>query len=164
MDEVSVLYRYLPVKYVHESDVSSSFVRVKDRHTVMITVFDNGLKAPLTIIGKSKRPRNFPRHMYKNLETAGFSIMNTPINVTHKTFGRLWYLALTKWDRYRGGIWDTCWIISLLNQSTTIYFRTNRRYLYLPTQDPLFNLLIVISDARLSVLMGGCLYLTFWKR
>lgn len=62
-DEVAVLYRCLPSRAVHENTGTSSFVRVKDRITVVLTVFANGDKAPLKVIGKSKRPRSFPRHL-----------------------------------------------------------------------------------------------------
>ncbi|PXF47321.1 Tigger transposable element-derived protein 4 [Gracilariopsis chorda] len=62
-DEVALLYRCLPSRTVHENNGTSSFVRVKDRMTAVLTVYADGKKAPLTVIGKSMRPRSFPRHV-----------------------------------------------------------------------------------------------------
>ena len=61
-DEVAVLYLFLPSRAVHENTGTSSFVRMKDRLTVVLTVFANDARAPPRVIGKSKRPRGFPRY------------------------------------------------------------------------------------------------------
>ena len=59
-DEVAVLYRALPSRCISQN--GTAYERIKDRLTAVLTVFADGSKAPLTIIGKSKRPRSFPRH------------------------------------------------------------------------------------------------------
>ena len=61
-DEVAVLFRCLPSHAVHDAGNVASFTRVKDRLTAVLTIFADGSKAPLTIIGKSKKLRSFPRH------------------------------------------------------------------------------------------------------
>lgn len=50
-DEVVVLYRSLPSKSL--SQQASAYKRIKDGLTAVLTVFADGTKAPLTIIGKS---------------------------------------------------------------------------------------------------------------
>lgn len=68
-DEVSALYRCISEISVDELHVSYSFVRFKDRLTVVLTFLAYGLKSPLTIIGKSKRSGIIHRYMdtYRNL-------------------------------------------------------------------------------------------------
>ena len=61
-DEVAVLYRCLPIRALQDSEVGTSFIRVKDRLTVVLTIYADRSKAPLTIIGTSRNPRSFPRH------------------------------------------------------------------------------------------------------
>lgn len=62
-DEVAVLHRSFPSRTVLVTDRASSYTRVKDRLTAVPTVFADGTKAPLVIIGKSKRPKSFPEHL-----------------------------------------------------------------------------------------------------
>lgn len=62
-DEVAVLYRCLPGRAIDKSHVGNSFIRIRDRLTVVLTVKAEGTKALPTIIGKSNRPRSFQRHL-----------------------------------------------------------------------------------------------------
>lgn len=50
-DEVAVFYQCMPIRAIHESDVSSSFIWNKDRFIVILTIFVYGKKAPLIMIG-----------------------------------------------------------------------------------------------------------------
>lgn len=61
-DEVGVLYRSFPSRAIRSMDAASTYERIKDRLTAVLTVYADGRKAPLTIIGSAKRPRSFPRH------------------------------------------------------------------------------------------------------
>lgn len=58
-DEVAVLYRCLPGRAVHYTSVGTSFVCLKDRLTVVLAVYADGKKAPLTVIEKAKNPVAF---------------------------------------------------------------------------------------------------------
>ena len=60
-DEVGVLYRSFPSRAINPLDKSTSASLIKDRLTAVLTVYADGTKAPLVIIGKAKRPRSFPR-------------------------------------------------------------------------------------------------------
>ena len=60
-DEVGVLYRSFPSRALRPGNATHSHKRVKDRLTAVLTIFADGTKAPLTIIGKSRRPKSFPR-------------------------------------------------------------------------------------------------------
>lgn len=60
-DEVAVIYRCIPSRAMNEGRGTSSFIRVKNRLTVVLTIFSNGEKAPLSVLEKSMRPRSFPR-------------------------------------------------------------------------------------------------------
>lgn len=62
-DEVALLYRSFPSLAIRDRTDPSTYKRVKDRLTAVLTVFADGRKAPLTIIGKTKRTRSFPRHL-----------------------------------------------------------------------------------------------------
>ena len=61
-DEVALLYRALPRRSFRDSTKPASYSLIKDRLTAVLTVYADGRKAPLTIIGKSICPRSFPRH------------------------------------------------------------------------------------------------------
>lgn len=61
-DEVALLYRSFPSRAIRSSNRAATYGRVKDRLTAVLTVFADGRKAPLVVIGKSKTPRSFPRH------------------------------------------------------------------------------------------------------
>lgn len=60
-DEVGVLYRSFPSRSINPRDQSTGYKRVKDRLTAVLTVFADGTKGPLAIIGPSARPASFPR-------------------------------------------------------------------------------------------------------
>ena len=79
-DEVVFLYLYFPSRAVNESAGIYSFVRLKDRMTVVLTAFANGSKAPLTVIGKSKRPRTFPRHFNRARNQGPFYVQENAWN------------------------------------------------------------------------------------
>lgn len=61
-DEVALLYRALPRRSIRDCYNHSSYHLIKDRLTAVLTVYADGRKAPLTVIGKSARPCSFPRH------------------------------------------------------------------------------------------------------
>lgn len=61
-DEVAVLYRSLPTKSGVTNNRPASNLRVKDRLTAVLTVYANGDKGPLVVIGKSSRPESFPKN------------------------------------------------------------------------------------------------------
>ena len=60
-DEIGVLYRSFPSRALRPGNATHSYKRVKDRLTAVLTIFADGTKAPLTIIGKSRRAKSFPR-------------------------------------------------------------------------------------------------------
>lgn len=62
-EEVSVIYRCLPRRSVHERDLSSSLFFVKDGPTVVIKIVSNDVKDPLEIIRKPKRLQSITGHM-----------------------------------------------------------------------------------------------------
>ena len=58
-DEVGVLYRSFPSRAIRSVDTASTYERIKDRLTVVPTVYADGRKAPLTIIGTENGPGAF---------------------------------------------------------------------------------------------------------
>ena len=60
-DEVACLYRSFPSRTIRSVSFAHSYKRVKDRLTAVLTIFADRTKAPLIIIGKTRRPRSFPR-------------------------------------------------------------------------------------------------------
>lgn len=60
-DEVGVLYRSLPSRSINPRDMPTGHKRVKDRLTAVLTVYADGTKGPLVVIGPSARPVSFPR-------------------------------------------------------------------------------------------------------
>lgn len=105
-EEVSFLYRFISGISLHELNGSTSFVHVKNRLIFVITVFSNGVKSPLTIIGNSKRPRIFLLRMDTSRDFGLLFYAQTNY-CAQNSFGRLWSVALTKFDSYTGGIWDS---------------------------------------------------------
>lgn len=77
-DEVAVFYRSFRTCTLQFKDATSSFELVKACLNAVLTVFSDGTKAPLTIIGNSKRRKSFPRHFdaLKDLKVFFFSQSN----------------------------------------------------------------------------------------
>lgn len=61
-DEVAVLYRSFPSRSIRNVNDPATYTRIKDRLTAVLTFYADGRKAPLTIIGKVKGPKSFPRN------------------------------------------------------------------------------------------------------
>ncbi|PXF41858.1 hypothetical protein BWQ96_08418 [Gracilariopsis chorda] len=59
-DEVAILFRSLRSRPISQD--GTAYERVEERLTAVLTIFGDGTKAFLTIIGNSKRPQSFPRH------------------------------------------------------------------------------------------------------
>ena len=53
-DEVGVLYRSFASGSIRSVDTASTYERIKDRLTAVLTVYADGKEAPLTIIGTAK--------------------------------------------------------------------------------------------------------------
>ena len=60
-DEVAMLYRSFPKRAIHFADGPATYER-KACLTAVLTVFADGTKALLTVIGRYKKPKRFPRH------------------------------------------------------------------------------------------------------
>lgn len=61
-DEISLLYRSFTSPTPQDSNSHASLLDVKDRLTAVLTVYADGTKGSLTIIGKHTRPPSFPAH------------------------------------------------------------------------------------------------------
>lgn len=59
--EVALLYRSFPPRGLHKNDAQLSSRCMKDRLTAVLTIHADGTKGPLTIIGRSAKPRSFPK-------------------------------------------------------------------------------------------------------
>lgn len=54
--------RSFPRRAIRSQDTPSTYERVEDRLAAVLTVFTDGTKAPLTILGTAHRQIWFPRH------------------------------------------------------------------------------------------------------
>lgn len=91
-DEVAVLYRSFPIRAVRESSPQPSYRNNIDRLTTVLTVYADGSKAPLTIIGKSARPCSFPTHFNSVRD----------LNVFYKSQKNAWSTK-SIWASFAGG-------------------------------------------------------------
>lgn len=73
-DEIAMLYFYLPGLVIHDSHVGTSFIRAKNSVTVALMEKGDGMSVSLTIIGKTTKPRSFPRHCYGSKDMRLFSL------------------------------------------------------------------------------------------
>lgn len=59
-DEVGVLYRSILSRSIYQDE--TTYARIRDRLTAVLTMFSKARKVPLAIIGKSKRTKIFLCH------------------------------------------------------------------------------------------------------
>lgn len=71
------------------TDMPTLSTRVKDRLTDVFTVFPDGSKAPITIVGHSRRCRSFSKH-FEAMRDLGVFYYNQEILGIHKAYGTAW--------------------------------------------------------------------------
>lgn len=119
IDEVAVLYRFLPRRAIHESNGTSSFIRVKEIMTVVLTIFADGSKALLTVIGKSMSTLTFPL-LLDTMRDLGSFTMLIKMNEIHGVSWELLSPASTRWPKFKAVNSNSRWTTSLLTRLTTL--------------------------------------------
>ena len=87
-DAVVVLYRSFPSRALRPENATHSYERVKDRLKAVLTIFADGTKPPLTIIGNSRRPKSFPWRFNVLLEHKVFQVTQKNARNTKKIWER----------------------------------------------------------------------------
>lgn len=118
--EVVVLYRCLPSHAIKESNGTSYFIRVKEIISVFPTIFSDGSKDPLTIIGKLMSPLSFP-HRLDTMSDLGLFKYGQKNAWKKQSFGELLAPASKRRINFKTVSSSSCWTTALLTRLNILY-------------------------------------------